>query len=67
MWSDDTYQERYVHKTGDQRCLLVNIDCTERPRKVGAKFNGKDIQADEIIQDFNFDYDAKRDRWNGFV
>lgn len=42
------------------------IDCTERPRKVGAKFNGKDIQGDEIIQDFDFDYDAKRDRWNGF-
>lgn len=41
-------------------------DCTERPRKIGAKWNGKDIQADEIIQDFKFDWDSKRDRWAGY-
>lgn len=42
------------------------IDCVERPRKRGAKFSGKNIQADEVLQTFNGDYDAKRDRWNGY-
>jgi pre-mRNA-processing factor SLU7 len=41
-------------------------DCLERPRKKGAKFTGKDIQADEIIQEVATGYDAKRDRWNGY-
>jgi pre-mRNA-processing factor SLU7 len=42
------------------------IDCLERPRKRGAKFTGKDIMPDEIIQDVAMGYDAKRDRWNGY-
>ncbi|CAG8461249.1 7199_t:CDS:2 [Paraglomus occultum] len=41
-------------------------DCVERPRKLGAKWTGKNIQADEIIQEIELDYDAKRDRWNGY-
>ncbi|GJJ06309.1 hypothetical protein Clacol_000500 [Clathrus columnatus] len=41
-------------------------ECMERPRKKGAKYTGKDIQADEIIQDVQAGYDAKRDRWNGY-
>lgn len=41
-------------------------DCLERPRRKGAKFTSKDIQADEIIQDVSVGYDAKRDRWNGY-
>ena len=41
-------------------------DCLERPRKKGAKFTGKDIQADEVIQTVQPGYDAKRDRWNGY-
>ncbi|WVQ96672.1 pre-mRNA-splicing factor SLU7 [Kwoniella sp. CBS 9459] len=41
-------------------------DCLERPRKKGAKFTGKNIAADEVIQDIEGDYDAKRDRWNGY-
>jgi len=41
-------------------------DCLERPRKKGAKFTNKDIQADDIIQDVSVGYDAKRDRWNGY-
>jgi len=40
--------------------------CTDRPRKVGAKWTGKDIRPDEIIQQFRLDYDGKRDRWNGY-
>ncbi|EAU91764.1 pre-mRNA-splicing factor SLU7 [Coprinopsis cinerea okayama7 len=41
-------------------------DCLERPRKKGAKWTNKDIQADEVIQDVAVGYDAKRDRWNGY-
>ncbi|WVO12562.1 pre-mRNA-splicing factor SLU7 [Cryptococcus depauperatus] len=41
-------------------------DCVERPRKRGAKFTNKDIAADEMVQEFQGDYDAKRDRWNGY-
>ena len=42
-------------------------DCLERPRKLGAKYTGKDIKPDEHIQpNFSFSYDAKRDRWNGY-
>ncbi|PSS17128.1 hypothetical protein PHLCEN_2v3233 [Hermanssonia centrifuga] len=42
------------------------VDCLERPRKRGARFTGKDIAPDEIIQDVASGYDAKRDRWNGY-
>ncbi|KAK3364394.1 Pre-mRNA splicing Prp18-interacting factor-domain-containing protein [Lasiosphaeria hispida] len=35
--------------------------CLERPRKVGARFTGRDIQADRIIRDTKQGYEAKRD------
>ena len=39
----------------------------QRPRRVGAKFSGEDIKPDEHVQpNFEFSYDAKRDRWNGY-
>jgi pre-mRNA-processing factor SLU7 len=41
-------------------------DCLSRPRKAGAKFTGKNIEADEVIQDVQLGFDAKRDRWNGY-
>lgn len=41
-------------------------DCLERPRKKGAKYTNKDIQADDVLQDIAQGYDAKRDRWNGY-
>ncbi|KAI2637978.1 Pre-mRNA splicing Prp18-interacting factor-domain-containing protein [Hypomontagnella submonticulosa] len=41
-------------------------DCLARPRAKGAKWTGKDIQADEVIQDVELGWDAKRDRWNGY-
>jgi pre-mRNA-processing factor SLU7 len=40
--------------------------CTERSRKVGAKYTNKNIAADEKIETFVLDYDGKRDRWNGY-
>jgi pre-mRNA-processing factor SLU7 len=41
-------------------------DCLERPRKKGARFTGKDIRPDDLIQEVSTTYDAKRDRWNGY-
>lgn len=41
-------------------------ECLSRPRKHGAKWTGKDIQADEVIQNVDMGWDAKRDRWNGY-
>ncbi|KAI0051883.1 pre-mRNA-splicing factor SLU7 [Auriscalpium vulgare] len=41
-------------------------DCLERPRKKGAKYSNKDIARDEVIQNIDAGYDAKRDRWNGY-
>lgn len=41
-------------------------DCVERPRKMGARWTGKDIQADEVVQSLDLDWDTKRDRWNGY-
>ncbi|XP_075712403.1 pre-mRNA-splicing factor SLU7 isoform X2 [Rhinoderma darwinii] len=42
-------------------------DCFERPRRVGAKFNGANIAQDEFDQpQLLLDYDGKRDRWNGY-
>ncbi|KAJ4358508.1 mRNA splicing protein [Didymosphaeria variabile] len=41
-------------------------DCLSRPRKTGAKFTGKYIEADEAVEDVQLGWDAKRDRWNGY-
>ncbi|KAM5172226.1 pre-mRNA-splicing factor SLU7 isoform 1-T2 [Mantella aurantiaca] len=42
-------------------------DCFERPRRVGARFNGMNIAPDEFEQpQLMLDYDGKRDRWNGY-
>ncbi|ROT79840.1 Pre-mRNA-splicing factor SLU7 [Penaeus vannamei] len=42
-------------------------DCVERPRKVGAKFNARNIAADDVLlPTLKLDFDGKRDRWNGF-
>lgn len=41
-------------------------ECLNRPRKQGAKWTGRDIHADEVVQDVRLGWDAKRDRWNGY-
>lgn len=41
-------------------------ECLSRPRKQGAKWTGRDIQADERVEDIRLGWDAKRDRWNGY-
>ncbi|KAL9138327.1 MAG: hypothetical protein Q9175_000470 [Cornicularia normoerica] len=41
-------------------------ECLSRRRAKGARWTGKDIQADEVVQDVELGWDAKRDRWNGY-
>ena len=41
-------------------------ECLSRPRAKGAKWTGRNIQADEVVQDVELGWDAKRDRWNGY-
>ncbi|KAK5651294.1 hypothetical protein OQA88_12638 [Cercophora sp. LCS_1] len=36
-------------------------DCLERPRKIGAKWSGRDIQADRAVHEVKQGYEAKRD------
>jgi len=31
----------------------------ERPRRVGAKYTGNDIQPDEIVENIKLDFDAR--------
>ena len=39
----------------------------QRPRKVSAKFAGRTFAPDEHVQpELDFDYEGKRDRWNGY-
>jgi hypothetical protein len=41
--------------------------CSERPRKIGAKFTGASFAPDEFMQpELKHDYEGKRDRWNGY-
>eukprot|EP00922_Rhytidocystis_sp_ex-Travisia-forbesii_P019892 GHVS01029366.1.p1 GENE.GHVS01029366.1~~GHVS01029366.1.p1 ORF type:complete len:473 (+),score=119.52 GHVS01029366.1:151-1419(+) len=42
-------------------------DCVDRPRKIGAKFTGKELCGDEhIVPDLGLGFDGKRDRWAGY-
>mmetsp|Transcript_63535 Transcript_63535/g.98859 ORF Transcript_63535/g.98859 Transcript_63535/m.98859 type:complete len:550 (-) Transcript_63535:61-1710(-) len=41
-------------------------DCVERPRKISAKKNGKNLMPDEYVETLYLDYEGKRDRWNGY-
>lgn len=41
-------------------------DCLERPRKIGVKYDPRDIQPDEFVQEADLSFDGKRDRWAGY-
>ena len=44
-------------------------ECTERPRKIGAKYDERNIGQDEYDlskQKIAKSFEAKRDRWNGY-
>lgn len=40
--------------------------CIERPRKVAAKYTGKNIGRDEVLVQVELGWEAKRDLWNGY-
>lgn len=42
-------------------------DCLERPRSRGARWTGKNIAADDKVEEMRTaGFEAKRDRWNGY-
>lgn len=41
-------------------------ECTERPRKLGAKFSGQGFSADEDTKPERVGFESKRDRWDNF-
>jgi hypothetical protein len=42
-------------------------DCLERPRSKGARWTGKNIAADDKVEDITMvGFESKRDRWNGY-
>jgi pre-mRNA-processing factor SLU7 len=41
-------------------------ECFEKKRAIPAKYSNKDIARDEIFQEIELSYDAKRDRWAGY-
>lgn len=44
----------------------VARNCFELKRKVGAKWTGKHLKADDVVKEVNLGWEAKRDRWNGY-
>mmetsp|Transcript_18797 Transcript_18797/g.22533 ORF Transcript_18797/g.22533 Transcript_18797/m.22533 type:complete len:562 (-) Transcript_18797:439-2124(-) len=72
VWYDrgaKTFQADKYRKGACSNCGALTHklkDCTERPRKKGAKFSGIHIAADEKIQEIHLDFEGKRDRWNGY-
>ena len=63
----DCLDVSYIIVTMVHYCYHGIYVCLQRPRKLGARFTGKDIQPDEFVQPLlEFDYDGKRDRWNGY-
>ncbi len=41
--------------------------CTQRPRKTGARFTNTKIAADDFIKEIPTTWEVKRDRWNGYT
>jgi pre-mRNA-processing factor SLU7 len=41
-------------------------ECVERPRAKGAKWTNTDLKPDEYVRELEFDFEGKRDRWNGY-
>ncbi|KAJ8559339.1 hypothetical protein K7X08_003397 [Anisodus acutangulus] len=63
------YQADKYRKGACENCEAMTLDaksCMDRPPKLGSKWTGKHIAPDEKIEQFELDYDGKRDRWNGY-
>lgn len=66
--SKSTFKAEKFRKGSCENCGAMTHNyksCTDRPRKIGAKWTNKNIAADEKIktETIIFDYDGKRDRW----
>ena len=65
-----TFQATKFRKGACENCGAMTHkkkDCVERPRKAGAVKTGKNIAADELLQDrIALGFDGKRDRYNGY-
>ncbi|KAK6154066.1 hypothetical protein DH2020_013705 [Rehmannia glutinosa] len=64
-----TFHADKYRKGACENCGAMTHDtksCVERPRKLRAKWTGKNIAPDEKIETIELDYDGKRDRWNGY-
>lgn len=65
-----TFQAAKYRKGACENCGAMTHktrDCMERPRARGAKITGKNIAADERIQNVEgLTFAGKRDRWNGY-
>ncbi|KAK6154051.1 hypothetical protein DH2020_013690 [Rehmannia glutinosa] len=64
-----TFQANKYKEGACENCGAMTHDkklCVKRPRKLSAKWTGKNIAADEKIGTIELDYDGKRDRWNGY-
>ena len=57
---------RPMTKSSCQLGPLDVVDFASSPRRIAAKYSGKDLQADEVIVECNLNYSGKRDRWNGY-
>lgn len=41
----------------NKKCIwFIILECTERPRKIGAKFTNTNIAADDIVQNLKFNW-----------
>ncbi len=63
------FQANTFRKGACQNCGAMGHnrkECTERPRKIAAKFSCKAIAADDVTKDLNLSWEGKRDRWNGY-
>ncbi|MCO5592630.1 hypothetical protein L7F22_046633 [Adiantum nelumboides] len=71
-WYDRGAKVFQAEKFGKGACVNCGAmahdskSCSERPRKLGAKWTNKHIAPDEKIESFELAYDGKRDRWNGY-
>lgn len=63
-------QEVYKYRKGAcENCGAITHttkECTERPRKLKAKFSGSNFRADEDLKSEIVGFEGKRDRWNGY-
>eukprot|EP00850_Spirogloea_muscicola_P020951 SM000232S07921 [mRNA] locus=s232:4658:8755:- [translate_table: standard] len=64
-----TFQANKYRKGACENCGPMTHDvkgCMERPRKLAAKHTNKHIAPDDKLEQFELNFEGKRDRWNGY-